>query len=137
MLNEESFMNIFESLENLNVSEECFNDIVDIVEYFLGEDYRSFKDNVYDDGSSQAFNSLVKVNNSIKRNKEKNIKRARKEYNKEKKSKIHNLITLDKKLDLLKEINQGYKDLRDAQDEVELERKHEKEAKEFEERYKK
>ena len=30
-------MDIFESLENLNVSEECFNDIVGIVEYFISE----------------------------------------------------------------------------------------------------
>ena len=30
-------MNIFESLENLNVSEECFNDIMDIVEEILSE----------------------------------------------------------------------------------------------------
>ena len=30
-------MDIFESLENLNVSEECFNDIVDIVEEFVAE----------------------------------------------------------------------------------------------------
>jgi hypothetical protein len=29
-------MNIFESLENLNVSEECFDDIMDIVEGILG-----------------------------------------------------------------------------------------------------
>ena len=32
----------FESLENLNVSEECFNDIVDIVEEILSEDTVSF-----------------------------------------------------------------------------------------------
>ena len=31
-------MNIFESLENLNVSEECFNDIVQLVEYFISEE---------------------------------------------------------------------------------------------------
>ena len=30
-------MNIFESLENLNVSEECFNDIVSIVEEIINE----------------------------------------------------------------------------------------------------
>ena len=30
-------MNIFESLENLNVSEECFNDIVGIVEEIINE----------------------------------------------------------------------------------------------------
>jgi hypothetical protein len=31
-------MNIFENLENLNVSEECFNDIMGIVEEILSED---------------------------------------------------------------------------------------------------
>ena len=31
-------MNIFENLENLNVSEECFNDIMGIVEEILNED---------------------------------------------------------------------------------------------------
>ena len=31
-------MDIFESLENLNVSEECFNDIVGLVEELLSED---------------------------------------------------------------------------------------------------
>ena len=30
-------MNIFEELENLNVSEECFNDIMDIVEEIINE----------------------------------------------------------------------------------------------------
>ena len=30
-------MDIFESLENLEISEECFNDIMDIVEEILGE----------------------------------------------------------------------------------------------------
>ena len=30
-------MNIFESLENLNVSEECFNSIMDIVEEIINE----------------------------------------------------------------------------------------------------
>ena len=30
-------MNIFESLENLNVSEECFNDIMGIVEEIINE----------------------------------------------------------------------------------------------------
>ena len=37
-------MNIFESLENLNVSEECFNDIVGIVEELITENVRSMFD---------------------------------------------------------------------------------------------
>ena len=36
-------MNIFESLENLNVSEECFEDIVSIVEGIINE----LKDGTY------------------------------------------------------------------------------------------
>ena len=36
-------MNIFESLENLNVSEECFNDIIGIVEDLLSEDVDDIK----------------------------------------------------------------------------------------------
>ena len=32
-------MNIFESLENLNVSEECYNDIVGLVEEYIQEKY--------------------------------------------------------------------------------------------------
>ena len=36
-------MNIFESLENLNVSEECFNDIMDIVEEIINEDAEETK----------------------------------------------------------------------------------------------
>ncbi len=32
-------MNIFESLENLNISEECFNDILNIVEEYINEVY--------------------------------------------------------------------------------------------------
>ena len=36
-------MNIFESLENLNVSEECFNDIMGIVEEILSEGREPFE----------------------------------------------------------------------------------------------
>ena len=35
-------INIYESLENLNVSEECFNDIMGIVEELLSEDIESY-----------------------------------------------------------------------------------------------
>ena len=40
-------MDIFESLENLNVSEECFDDIMGIVEEILGEDIHSAIDKYY------------------------------------------------------------------------------------------
>ena len=45
-------MNIFESLENLNVSEECFNDIMGIVEELLSEGSNLVKavDRAYDKG---------------------------------------------------------------------------------------
>jgi benzoyl-CoA reductase/2-hydroxyglutaryl-CoA dehydratase subunit BcrC/BadD/HgdB len=37
-------MDIFESLENLNVSEECFNDIVGVVEDLIGVTQKNLKD---------------------------------------------------------------------------------------------
>ena len=37
-------MDIFESLENLNVSEECFNDIISIVEEYINESTREVLD---------------------------------------------------------------------------------------------
>jgi hypothetical protein len=42
-------MDIFESLENLEVSEECFNNIMDIVEEILSEDIHSAIDTYADD----------------------------------------------------------------------------------------
>jgi hypothetical protein len=35
-------MDIFESLENLNVSEECFDEIIGIVEELINEDIKSY-----------------------------------------------------------------------------------------------
>lgn len=45
-------MNILENLENLNVSEECFNDIMGIVEDLLSEGYnlQQMVDRAYDKG---------------------------------------------------------------------------------------
>ena len=40
-------MDIFESLENLNVSEECFEDIINIVECYLSEDTVSYIEKNY------------------------------------------------------------------------------------------
>lgn len=37
-------MNIFESLENLNVSEACFNDILNIVEEIISETKKESKE---------------------------------------------------------------------------------------------
>ena len=57
---------IFESLENLNVSEECFNDIMGIVEDLLGTTQKKLKDsaNKYD----KLKNRIVKVLKAKKKN---------------------------------------------------------------------
>ena len=39
-------MNIFESLESLNVSEDCFNDIIEVVEEILSEEFEDMEDRV-------------------------------------------------------------------------------------------
>ena len=52
-------MDIFESLENLNVSEECFNDIVGLVEEYLNEE--GFLSKVAD----KVTNAVTKSNNPI------------------------------------------------------------------------
>ena len=46
-------MNIFESLENLNVSQECFNDIIGIVEELLSENLTGKTAEKYGEGSPQ------------------------------------------------------------------------------------
>ena len=51
-------MNIFESLENLNVSEECFNDIVGIVEEYINELKDDLKLKVGKMRVNNAFNSI-------------------------------------------------------------------------------
>ena len=47
-------MDIFESLENLNVSEECFDEIMDMVEQLLAEDLEATAEKKYGYGSPQA-----------------------------------------------------------------------------------
>lgn len=64
-------MDIFESLENLNVSEECFNDIVELVEEYLGEGRRegetlqAYKSRLIDDQMDKQgdkyYNTLTKL----------------------------------------------------------------------------
>lgn len=126
----------------MNLSENCYNDIINLIEYYLEENYTTFRDSVYDDGSSQAFNNLVKVDNSIRRNKSNNLRKAYKEYKKAEKEdynknsiyqRYNHLSNVEKALN---NINKSREELKDAQDEVDLQRKHEKEAKDFEERYK-
>lgn len=47
-------MGIFESLENLEISEECFNDIMNMVEKLLSEDLEATAERKYGYGSPQA-----------------------------------------------------------------------------------
>ena len=59
-------MSIFEDLENLNVSEECFDNIVDIVEKYINEleekDIERAVDNAYDEHN----NEIGKMEDKIK-----------------------------------------------------------------------
>jgi hypothetical protein len=58
---------IFESLENLNVSEECFNDIVGIVEEYLGENILQTIENGYGT-STYSKNGYPRNKSAIKKN---------------------------------------------------------------------
>lgn len=73
-------MDIFESLEELNISEECFEDIINIVEEYINElnyftvakvnairDTRTNKDNVTPKDIKKAQNNRVLTKNYIKR----------------------------------------------------------------------
>ena len=56
-------MNIFESLENLNVSEECFNDVMEIVEEIINELKNDTIGNAYikrRDNYNNALNNAIK-----------------------------------------------------------------------------
>ena len=136
-------MNIFENLENLNISEKCFNDIMNIVEYIL-EDYKSFKEQKQEDGSSQAYKELASVDKSIRRNKTKALKDARKEYGQARKEELtqrgkgwlrqfKNISDEEKALGKLKKAREEEKD---AQEEVDKDLRRADAAKEFEERSK-
>ena len=58
-------MNIFESLENLNVSEECFEDIVQLVEYFISEEELDME-KVYNSGRRHYATRAKKLPGEIK-----------------------------------------------------------------------
>ena len=136
-------MNILETLENLNVSEECFENVLNIVECIL-EDYKSFKEQKQEDGSSQAYKELASVDKSIRRNKTKALKGARKEYGQARKEELawrgkgwlqqfKNISDEEKALDKLKKAREEEKD---AQEEVDKDLRRADAAKEFEERSK-
>ena len=57
-------MNIFESLENLQVSEECFNDIIEVVEKLLLEDEfteRLNNSKIYNQNRNKAIENVQKL----------------------------------------------------------------------------
>ena len=53
-------MDIFESLENLNVSEECFNDIIDTIKKLIGEDLETQAEKKYGP-HSQKYRKAVRL----------------------------------------------------------------------------
>ena len=72
-------MDIFESLEQLNVSEECFNEILDMVEELLNE--KKFDDEDVEYGFKVVRkNALANPNSTGGRYTQKDIRKARKEY---------------------------------------------------------
>ena len=136
-------MDIFESLENLQISEECFNDIVGIIEAILDEDYDSYKDQKTEEGSSQAYRDLANVNKSIRRNKTSNLKKVQKELHKARKeelagrgvkSYLERFQDLAKEEKLLKKVIGAREDERDAQEEVDKALKRADRAEEWENR---
>lgn len=66
---------LFRSLSE-SVSEECYTEILKYIEAYLGEDYKSFEQQKYDEDTSDGYKELANVRNSIRRNKTKNLKRA-------------------------------------------------------------
>lgn len=64
-------MNIFESLESLNVSEECFNDIMGIVEEILSEDVEETK--------KRLINKYVPILKAKRRNLDLRVKKGQKD----------------------------------------------------------
>jgi hypothetical protein len=86
-------MDIFESLETLNVSEECFNDIVGLVEEYLSEGVNinnvvdRAKENLYDDVLKNALHV-----NDISKNNKRRLEIFRKRGNGDLSDGIENLV---------------------------------------------
>lgn len=152
-------MDIFESLENLSISEECFNDIISIVEeyinelsnknytipeYAVKEDYESFKDEKEQEASPQSYQDLITVNNSIRRNKAKALKDAQREYRiatkeelADRKGKnIHaHFLSLNKVKDALSAVQKAREEEKEAYKEVEKARKGKERAEYLKDKY--
>ena len=60
-------MNIFESLENLPVSEECFNDILDIVEDLINETTERRKIDTFKARATNLSNSVKKAKQLLRK----------------------------------------------------------------------
>ena len=137
-------MDILESLENLNVSEETLDSILDIAENIL-EDYKSFEDEKMDKGDSQSYKELVAVRNAIRRNKTKELKKAYNQYVKDRKEELKNrnsknlhasLQNLKKEENSFNKYSKAREAEKDSIEDTERARKFAERAKEFEEKYK-
>lgn len=93
-------MSIFESLENLQVSEECFNDILNIVEEIINEDVEETKRRLTD--------KYVPILKARRRNLDLKVKKGQKDLKYAK-----NAVDLSKKMQGL-----AQKDLDKAEDDV-------------------
>ena len=136
-----------EFIESLSesVSEGCYNDIITIVSSIV-EDYRSFEEEKFNDGSSQAYKDLATVRNSIRRNKTKGVKQATKEANKAIKDQLKYRASksvsygvlidkLNKADKALSNLHKAREDEKDAIEDTDKARKFAEKAKEFEEKY--
>ena len=137
-------MDILESLENLNVSEETLDSILDIAENIL-EDYKSFEDEKMDKGDFQSYKELATVRNAIRRNKTKELKKAYNQYVKDRKEELKNrnsknlhasLQNLKKEENSFNKYSKAREAEKDAIEDTERARKFAERAKEFEEEYK-
>ena len=109
-------MNIFEKFET----------IIYLTEVLL-EDYEAYKDQQEEKGTKQAYSDLATVNNSIRRNKTKNLKNAVKELNKANKEELAlrnsknlyaHLQSLDKSEKAIKNAGKAREEEKEAYEEV-------------------
>ena len=132
-------MDIFESLENLNVSEECFDEIMGLI-----EDYNSYRDQKEEENTSQSYSDLANVNKSIRRNKTRKLKAAFKEHGKARKEELNSRgkrwaeqwADITREEQALDKLKKAREDERDAQEEVDKAMRRADKAKEWEERNK-
>ena len=87
-------MNIFESLENLNVSEECFDEIMGIVEDIFSQIKKVHGEPKYDDNEKEYVSQLPKaLNKSAKL-----IRQAQYNQNRERNEAVGNAAVKDVKI---------------------------------------